>query len=35
MESTLSKRRALGILIVVSAILFMIAAWKPDGKEFI
>jgi len=33
MENTLSKRRAISILAVLGAILYMVAAWNPDGKN--
>jgi hypothetical protein len=33
MENTLNKRRAIGILAVLGAILVMIASWHPGEDE--
>ena len=35
MESAVSKRRAIGILGVLGAILVMIASWNPDDNDAI
>jgi len=35
MSSTLSKRRAIGILAVLGAILVMIASWNPGDSDAI
>jgi len=33
MESGKSKQRAIGILVVLGAILMLVAAWNPEGDS--
>jgi hypothetical protein len=33
MDNTLNKQRAISILAVLGAILYMIAAWNPDSNK--